>query len=327
LSAGGLDLSFDDTQQAIADSVGQLCRDQCGDAVLKAAAGRFPAELWKGLADLGVLALATPEGEGGSVEVLAAMEALGRSVFPGPLAETFLATQLLPEAERAALASGSEIVSVGAPPLMPFAPVAGVFVEVDGDRAFLARPSGAIEPVSCLGGEPWGRLRLERGAELDGLERGMALHASALAGYLCAAGRRLVDDTAEHARTRRQFGRPIGEFQAVAHPLADCALQLDGAAVLARAAAFRIAVGDADAPPSAAAARLAACRAAVHAAHTCHQLFGAIGITLEGPVFHVSRRILQRAGGAPGAAAARETLLTRFGLQEATPCPRDRPST
>jgi hypothetical protein len=59
---------------------------------------------------------------------------------------------------------------------------------------------------------------------------------------------------------------------------------------------------------------LAARRTGLQAAHTCHQLFGAVGITLEGPVFHISRRLIQLATGAPGEASARQTLLGHFGL-------------
>ena len=315
MSGSGLDLAFDETQQAVADSVAQLCREHCGDDALRAGAGRFPAGPWKALAELGVLALGTPEGQGGAVEMVAALESLGRAAFPGPLAETFLACRLLPEAERRALALGERIVSVGTPPLLPFAPVAEVFVEIDGERAWRARPAGPIEAVATLGGEPWGRVRLERQAELPGADEALALHATALAAYLAAAGRRLVDDTAGYARSRRQFGRPIGEFQAVAHPLADCAIRLDGVAALARAAA---ADGPREGRLRAAAAGLAARRAAVAAAHTCHQLFGAVGITVEGPVFHVSRRLMQLAGGAPGEAWARRVLLEGFDV------PRDR---
>ena len=51
----------------------------------------------------GVLALATPEGDGGALEAVAACEALGAAVFPGPLSATFLATQVLGERDRAAL--------------------------------------------------------------------------------------------------------------------------------------------------------------------------------------------------------------------------------
>jgi alkylation response protein AidB-like acyl-CoA dehydrogenase len=197
---------------------------------------------------------------------------------------------------------------------MPWASVAQIFIALEDGRARKASPVGAIAPVETLGAERWGRVALDPGPDLPGLERALAVHDIALAAYLCAAGLRLVDDTAEHARTRRQFGRAIGEFQAVAHPLAGCAIELEGAATLARAAAQRFDHRDPAAPAYAAAARVAARRAAVHAAHTCHQLFGAVGITLEGPVFHVSRRILQLASGAPTDAASRDALLDHFGL-------------
>jgi hypothetical protein len=314
----GLDLAFDDAQQAIHDAVGQLCRDQCSDAVVRSAGERFPSGLWKAMAELGVLALATPEADGGACELVAAVEALGRAAFPGPLAGSVLAAQLLPAREREAVTSGAALVSVGCPPLLAWAGEAQFFVEIDGERAHLARPRGAIEPVATLGGEPWGRLALERTASLGDARRALALHDVALAAYLAAAAGRLVENAAEHARTRKQFGRAIGEFQAVAHPLADASMSVAAAATLARAAAFAFdRAGAAVAAPAvlaaSGAARLSAARAGLLAVHTCHQVFGAIGITLEGPVFHVSRRIRQLATHPCGDAPARDAVLAAFG--------------
>jgi alkylation response protein AidB-like acyl-CoA dehydrogenase len=314
-----LDLAFDDAQRAIHGAASQLCRDRCGDEVVKAASGKFPSELWKAMAQLGVLAIATPEGDGGACELVAAVEALGHAVFPGPLAESICAAQLLPPREREAVVSGEAVVALGSPPLLAWAPAAQLFVEIAGETAFLARPRGAVEPVLTLGGEPWGRVELERTAPLGDARRGLALAEVALAAYLAAAGTRLVEDAAEHARTRKQFGRAIGEFQAVAHPLADAWVRLAGAATLARAAAFRFdgsgpGAPDPEALAAAGAARLSAARAAMDAAHTAHQVFGAIGITLEGPAFHVSRRIRQLASDPAREAPARAALLASYGL-------------
>ena len=315
----GLDLAFDDAQQAIHDACSQLCRDHCSDAQVKAASGSFPSGPWKALAELGVLAIATPGGDGGASELVAAVEALGRAVFPGPLLGSILAAQLLPPREREAVTSGVALVSAGRPPLFAWAPAAQLFLEIEGAQAFLARPRGAIEPVETLGGEPWGRVRLVRTAPLGDARRALALHDVALAAYLAAAGTRLVEDAAEHARARKQFGRAIGEFQAVAHPLADAWVQLAGAATLARAAAFRFDRAGAEslAPDALAAvggARLAAARAALGAVHIAHQVFGAVGITLEGPAFHVSRRIRQLASDPERDAPARAALLAPYGL-------------
>ena len=316
--AAGLDLGFDDAQQAIADALASFCADRCPEEVVKAHENRFPEALWRELAELGVLSLVTPEGDGGAVELVAALESLGRAVFPGPLPATFFATQVLGEAERQAVGRGEAIVSLGVPPLMPWAPVATLFLTVANGSAVLARPRGEVEAVATLGGEPWGRVDLEPVEELGSAARAQLVYDIALAAYAAAAGARLVDDTAEHARTRKQFGRAIGEFQAVAHPLADCYMDLSAAGTLARAAAFHLDAGhEGEARHCAAAARLSACRAGVEAAHTCHQLFGAQGVTLEGPVFHVSRRLRQLASQPPGDGPARAALLARFGIEEA----------
>jgi alkylation response protein AidB-like acyl-CoA dehydrogenase len=309
-----LDLTFDDSQQAIADTVAKFCAERCDEAVVREAAGTLPRGLWSELAQLGVLALATPEGDGGACEIVAALEPLGAAVFPGPLAATFLATQVLDEAERERVVEGEWIVSLGVPPLLPFAPLADCFLAIDRAQLFRARPRGELTALETLGGEPWGRVELERIAPLRADARAWALHDLALAAYTAAAGNALVNAAAGHARTRRQFGRAIGEFQAVAHPLADARVRLDAAATLSRIAAHAWDSGAADLRARAAAARLSATRAAVDAAHTAHQVFGAQGITLEGPAFHVSRRIRQLASQPPLPDAARDALLDHWGL-------------
>jgi hypothetical protein len=312
--SAALDLGFDDAQQAIADAVASFCRDRCCETVVRAAATGFPLALWRDLASLGVLAIATPEGDGGAVEIVAVMESLGRAVHPGPLAETYFAMQLLPESERARVAPGEAIVSVGTPPLLPWSPIAQIFVELDGDAAWLGEPRGAIEAVATLGGEAWGRATLVRRTALGPTARAYALGNLALAAYLAAAGRRLVDAAADHARARRQFGRAISSFQAVSHPLADCVIALDAAATLARVAAWEWDAQAPCAPMRSAAARLSASRAAERAAHAAHQVFGALGVMRDGPAFYASRRILQLVASPPGPSPARATLLASLGF-------------
>jgi alkylation response protein AidB-like acyl-CoA dehydrogenase len=309
-----LDLGFDDGQQAIFDSLSQFCTERCGEDVVKSLVGGFPDSLWREVAELGVLALATPEGDGGACEAVAACEALGRAVFPGPLAASFFATQLLPAGDRAAVAEGRSIVSVGSPPLWPWAPLAGIFIEVADGRAWRCTPQAEVVAVDTLAGEPWGRAQVARDADLGRCDRALSLYELTLAAYLAAAGTRLVEVTADHVRTRKQFGKTLGEFQAVAHPLADCSMALGAAAGLARAAACHFDAQDERARSAAAAARLSACRASVEAAQVCHQLFGALGITLEGPVFHISRRIRQLASQPPDDASARDEVIRAFGL-------------
>lgn len=307
-----VDLGFDDAQHAIAEALSQFCAERYTEESQHGEAD-FPRELWRELGELGVLALGTAEGEGGACEAVAALEALGAALFPGPLAASLLAAQALPEALRARVCSGEALVSLGEPPLLPFAAQADLHLAVVGGKLLRVEPS-SIEPVATLGGEPWGRVEFGGGQALDAAPRAWALHDLALAAYGAAAGLALVEATAEHAKSRVQFGKPIGEFQAVAHPLADARIRLDAAAALARVAAH---AWDTDAPDlreRAAAARLSAARAGVEAAHTGHQLFGALGITVEGPVFRFSRRLRQLASGAPAEAEARAALLAQRGL-------------
>jgi len=305
-----LDLAFDDGQQAIHDVVARFCSERLPEPLPAA----FPADLWHELAGLGVLALATPESDGGAAEAVAAVEALGAALFPGPLPACFFAAQLLTGSDRDALVRG-DLVSVGTPPLMPWATLAGTFLALDGERVWRGAAS-RIEGVETLGGEPWGRVALTREEALVVRPAARSIHDLVLAAYLAAAGRRLIREAAEYARTRVQFGRAIGEFQAVAHPLADASIRLDAAGALARCAADAF-DRDPDAPATAAvsgAARLSARGAALLAAHTGHQVFGAQGITLEGPVFRISRRIRQLASQPPDDLAARDALLASIGI-------------
>lgn len=299
-------------QTALADSVRRYCTAHCTDTVQRGEGDAFPWEFWRGLAELGVLALAVPGEGGGAGEIAAASTELGRAAAPGPLAGTVFATHALPADSAAAVARGSTLAACGAPPLLPWAPFAGVFVETDGARAWSAYPAGAVEPVRTLGGEPWGRVELRRGEPLERAAGATALTHVALAAYLCGAGRRLLDATAEHARTRVQFGRTLDTFQAVAHPVVDAGLGLTASEKLLAMSAAALDRAHRDAGAMAAAARLSASGAAVEAAFVAHQVHGALGYTVEGPVGHVAQRI-RRLATLPGHAETwREQALARY---------------
>jgi len=322
----GFDVDLDDAGRAIADSVAKSCAEALPEEAARAEAAAFDAARfrarWRALGEQGVLALATPEGDGGARELVAALEALGAAAFPGPLPASVLAAQVLDGAERRRVTDGEWIVSLGSPSLLPFAPLADLFLVPDGEaRVRRAAAVGDVAPVSTLGGEPWGRVELALGEEVAGPERcadAWALHDTALAARLAATGRALTEGAADHARARRQFGRPIGDFQAVAHPLADALMGLDAARALARAAACAWDDRAADRRARAALARLSAARAALAAAHTGHQVFGALGITLEGPAFRLSRRIRQEASERADD-TARAAVLAHVGLAPEAP--------
>lgn len=310
------DLSYTEEQRSMARTVTSLCREHGVGEVQAPSldAASFPWVLWKRLAELGVFGIATPDGGGGAIEIAAMMESFGRASFPGPLVATFTAVALLEGGQRDRVVRGEAVVSVGVPPLMPWAPVAETFIELEGALGFLVRPMTAIETVETLGGEPWGRCRFERVSSLGSTGHANLIGDVARAAYLAAAGQRLVEAASEHARARTQFGRRIAEFQAVTHPLADSAMHLSAAAHLVRRAADCVDRADPSAPSHAAAARLLAGRAALGAAHRATQIFGALGVMDDGPVFHVARRIRQLVSLPPNERDAKNAVLARIGL-------------
>ena len=304
-------LDYDEDAQAFADTVASYC-DRRADQIREARS--HPGEPWKELAGLGIFEVASSSG-GGIGVVAAVMERLGRVALCGPLAATYVACALLPEEELADLRAGRGLVSLGRPPLLPWAPVATVFVELAAGEAWLCTPAGEIEEVDTLAGEPWGRCRLERGRPLGDPSKALALGDIALAAYLAGAAGRLLEETAEYAAHRRQFGRPIGDFQAVAHPLADVAARLTAARTLARLAAYAADLdGLAATAAAAATARLSATSAALGVAYRAHQTYGAMGFADEGPVARASLRIRQESMLAPGPDAARQKVLAGLGI-------------
>ncbi len=95
----------------------------------------------------------------------------------------------------------------------------------------------------------------------------------------------------EHAKTREQFGRPIGVYQAVSHPLADTYIETELARSLAYWAAWCVAEGDDQTPIAVAAAKSYCSETAVAACETSIQVLGGIGFTWE----HVLHRYYKRA--------------------------------
>jgi hypothetical protein len=227
-----------------------------------------------------------------------------------------MATQLVGPPARERLASGDHVASVGSPPLLPWAPVAEVFVELAPDGAWRARPAGDVEPVDTLAGEPWGRVALQRVEPVDetARRRAIAVGDTAVAAYLAGAAGHLVAITSQWLRDRVQFGRPIAEFQSLAHPLADVEIRTRAARALTRTAAYAVDTTPERAGAPAATARLSATRAAVDATYRAHQSFGALGFTVEGPVARVGQRVRQVSLHPPGPAAARQTALATAGL-------------
>jgi alkylation response protein AidB-like acyl-CoA dehydrogenase len=307
-----IDLEYDDVDAAFAESVARLC-----EARLARAAGVTPAwshEWWRAAGELGILALTTPDGGGTVTTVAAAMESLGNADAPGPFVETFIAVQSLAEADAAALVTGDEVVAVKTGETIAWLPIASSVIELDAGHAYRARVTEPIVAVDSLAGEPWGRAKLERLDDLGDATRAIAVGDVAAAAYLVGEADHLLTAAARYAADRVQFKNPIGNFQAVAHPLADCYMRLAAARTVTRIAAHAIDSGDQHAAAASATARCSATKAALETAYRTHQTYGAIGFTIEGPIGNRSAKIRQMSLAGHSTSAGIEHILRQRGL-------------
>lgn len=217
-------------------------------------------DLFGKLAKLGVAELADLP-----VEQVMVFEELGRHAVPGPLVEAY--------AVAPALGLTDELATVALPPHVPYALDADVATPyvVDGDavcRAEVGAPLTSVDPTRRLFEVRPGEWV---GTAEDVLDRGVLCQAAQLVGL----GRGLLDQASEYVTQRKQFGRPVGEFQAVKHHLANVLVALEFARPLVHAAAVTGEERDISA------ARVAAADAAYLSARAALQVHGAIGFTRE----------------------------------------------
>lgn len=271
--------------------------------VCAADAGGVPDRaLWRELGEAGFFALRL-EGMGAAEAVLVFAEA-GRSLLPGPLVATHLAAATVPgAAEGEAVVAGCDGALVdhlaAADAVLAFGEHGARVLE---PRAVHAEPLRSVDPLTPLhrvtaaaeGVPPPGPA-----AEAGRLWREAALLTAA---EQSGSADRSVEMAVEHARTREQFGRPVGAFQAVKHLCAEMLVR----AQMARTAVYAAAVSGSAAET--AAAKLLADEAAVGNARDCLQVFGGMGFTWEADVHLHLKRAWVRAERFTRRAAAEETL-------------------
>lgn len=278
-----------DDQLALRDGVrGILARRFDGEA-LRAAVDSpgLDRGLWRELGAAGFFSLRVPEADGGVglglPEAVLVFEETGRALLPGPLVATHLAAGVVEGA-----ADGEAVVTdVDPGGLVEWLEAADV---VRGD-ATGAVPLTSVDPLTPLHRVPG------RGARAADPVAALLTAAEQL-GTAARAGELAV----QHARTREQFGQPIGAFQAVKHLCAGMLVRTE----TARAAVYAAAV-TAD-PVDIAAARLLADEAAERGARDCLQVHGGMGFTWECEVQLLLKRAWVRARRAGGGAESEESL-------------------
>ncbi|SHJ86772.1 Acyl-CoA dehydrogenase [Roseomonas rosea] len=301
--------------------------------------------IWQAMGSMGWVGLRLPEEAGGiglgMAEACALQEELGRALVPEPLVAGALSARLLAAAGDAlllpGLLSGENLVLTGwqeapdsleapgspaAPRLfIPMAAAADAFLlpvrEAGGLALHLleaARPevlkTGDGGHVGTVVPELTGSRRLA-GDVAEAMELGLDEAALGTAAYLLGLMERCFELTLDYLRTRQQFGRPLGSFQALQHRAADLKIQL----VLTRAS-IEGAAADLDAGAPAALRRAVVSRAKARASEAAMrvtreavQLHGAIGYTDESDIGLFLRKVMATANQFGSAALHRARYM------------------
>lgn len=273
----------------------------------------FDEALWNQLAELGLVALTTPESDGGSGAGLAQAAALYSEAAATarhlPLAETdllanwLLRTAGLPAGDPTLPRTVAVLDESGRASAVPWIGAAAsivvvqrgagapTVVEVDADSLAAV---AEITPVPSNSGQPRADLLLTGAlpagvdlADADAVLDELAVRGSLARAVQCAGAlQRAVELAVEHTSVRIQFGRALAKFQAVQQLVADSAAE----SALARAAVDAAVLEAADdlrgpaAVTRVAVARSCAGHAASVVVRNTHQALGAIGTTQEHPL-------------------------------------------
>jgi alkylation response protein AidB-like acyl-CoA dehydrogenase len=301
-----MDFGLSDDQRDIQRTARELLASRASAERVRehAEAVRTDDALWREMGELGWPGIAVAEEHGGQglgvVELAILCEELGRSIAPVPFLGTVLAATLIEHAgsdeQRSrwlgGLASGELRGAVGDRcELVPGGEGADVIVCITDGEARV-HEGAAAEPVASIDPtRPAARVPAAAGEPLPG-EVGPALDRAlvAVAAELVGVCERALEMTVAYVKERRQFGTPVGAYQAVSHRCAQMLLDTESAR-----AAVSFAAWTADADPerlgeAAAMAKAAASDAGREVTAAAIQLHGGIGFTWEADVHWLFKR-------------------------------------
>jgi acyl-CoA dehydrogenase len=299
----------------IEDTARRIITDGLTPAVIEAAEhGTWAGAIWDQLETQGLLqpsAIAEGEGSAEGLEIEAAvLRATAATALPLPVAETALAGWFL---QQHKIEFQSSLLSVagftngenlsfeggrvsGKLERVPWGSHSvGVVALAEGALVLLDPRSATITPGMNMANEPRDTLTFDGAAPLAvGIaadqEEMLARCAAARALQLAEAAARVLEISVEYAGQRKQFGKPIGGFQAIQHQLAAAAGEVASARVAAQQAYLALAAGK-NVIFACAIAKARANEAAGNVARIGHQVHGAIGFTQEYQLHRFTRRI------------------------------------
>jgi alkylation response protein AidB-like acyl-CoA dehydrogenase len=311
-----MDLELSDEQRWLSESVEGLLARHSSDQ----------QEVWRSLVDFGALTVGGEEGLG-AIELCLIARALGANLAAVPYigsAAVRFATDLLDGDGSATLAllepasgwglsapqttieslalNGRKVAVEHAGAVDQLAVLASgpdglaLALVAPGADGVLATEQPSFDATTPLHRVAFDDVALEAGsiAGAEALPRLVTIAALLAAAEAVGAAGQMLEDACAYAAERRQFGRPIGSFQALRHLLADMYVRhaSSWSSVLYAAAALDEDAEDAQRTASIAKAYVS--RAAREVAHGAIQVFGGVAITAEHPAHRYLRRIVLR---------------------------------
>lgn len=311
----------EDLIAALSEALAGLLADHCPPAAVRAIealpcaqAGDSVAPLWRAIANAGFADALVDEAQGGAGLGLAALAAVGelagRHALPLPLAETLLARAAL---ARAGLAAPDGAIALGcaaaqadggwrcAAVFQALGAVA-VLAGCEGDLRLLPLDQAQGSTWDGQGAWPllstllWPAAVVQAAPRLSAPADLLAWQALAAAATLSGSLAMAFELSLAHANQRRQFGRAIGQFQAIQHQLAQMAEQAFATRMAVQLACQDGAGGAGGADGATDALRVAAAKArageaVLTVAALAHGIHGAIGFTREADLQLFTRRL------------------------------------
>jgi alkylation response protein AidB-like acyl-CoA dehydrogenase len=299
-----MNFDFSDDQQAIKRTAKDLLADRFKLEHVRelAEAGSYDEDAWKELCELGWPGIFIDEQHGGQglgvVELIILVEELGYALAPVPFlsnAAAGLAIQAAGSDEQKerwlpGIASGELKAAAGMlrgdeAKLVPDAAEAELIALCGAEGVTVVERSAAkVEPVATMDAtRRFARVSANGAGEALEGEAGPGIAAALLAvsAELTGVAQRAMEMAVEYARDRKQFGRPIGAYQAVSHRCAQMLLETEGA----RSATY-YGAWTADAEPdslelAASMAKAYASDAGFRVCSSSLQVHGGIGFTWE----------------------------------------------
>ncbi len=320
-----MNFDYSEEQQLLADSVRRFLQNkyQFEDRKRIIAGAGWSEEVWAQFAEMGLTGLPVSPDYGGfgggAVDLMSVMEAFGEALVVEPVLPTLVAARLvgriasdsqkkalLPAVAegrlRMAFAESPRANVVGAPAAQK------LIVLLERDLFIVDAAEVPMKPYRTLDNMLAAQidfppakadlLAKDAGAAVeDALDFARALACAEAVGAMKFA----CDTTLEYLKTRKQFGVPIGTFQALQHRVVDMFISQEQARSMACLACSRVdaAASAAERARAVSAAKIRIADAARHISQESVQLHGGMGMSEELKVSHSFRRltVLARAFG------------------------------